>query len=119
MGKLKVLALLLAILIASAVITAWAVTTFIISPHRIVTVEEYILTLNVNATNCVVGDALKFNGTLTSPSFAYEGATVKLYRNNTYTGLSDLTDETGYYEMLYLTTTIGAFDFYANATITS
>ena len=105
------------ILFAILVVAGYAAAQYVISPSKDVTVQDWILTLDVNATLCVKGDPLLFNGRLSSNGFVYEGATVTLYCNGENTGLSDLTNSTGYYEIVYSPMTVGVLTFYANATM--
>jgi len=115
LGKLKLAILLLCVLLVSAVVGA-AIKN-IISPPVTVTVEEYVLTLTVNATTCLKGDTLKFNGTLTINGDVITDQTIKLYCDGVDTGLSDLTDTNGYYEIIKVMDTVGTFTFYTNTTI--
>jgi hypothetical protein len=117
LGKLKLALALLCVLILGITLGA-VVQQYIISPPVTVSVEEYTLTLVVNASTCVVGDILRFNGTLATNGFVYEGANVTLWCDNTYTGNSSLTDSDGYYEIFYNATSVGTFEFYTNATVT-
>ena len=116
--KLKYIAILLATILL-ATVAAWAVNEYIISNHIIGEAENYILTLNVNASSpWMVGDTLKFTGTLTSSTYYFPNVNVTLWCNNAYTGNWTLTNSTGGYAILYPLKTAGTYDFYTNATIT-
>lgn len=117
MTKLKlVAALLLGLLIGAA--AAVLAQQYITSRTVTVTVENIVLTLEVNASTCVKGDTIKFTGTLASPTFTYEGVNVTLYKDDVQTGNWDLTDVDGNYEILYVTVENGTFSFYTKAPIT-
>jgi hypothetical protein len=102
-------------------VAAWAVNEYVISPHKIVEVEEYILTLDVNTTRCKVRETIMLTGTFsyTNSTGDYDMtyATIQLYCNNAFVE-STQTDDSGAYTFLYVPQIVGTYDFYANATIT-
>ena len=115
--KLKYIAILLATILL-ATVAAWAVNEWVISQHVVIEVEEAFLTIQVSEGPYVKGDTIRFNGTLKSDTIIFIGANVTLWCNNTYTGYSNLTDDSGAYEIFFPLTTKGTWDFYTNATIT-
>jgi len=96
-----------------------AATYTYLSPIIPVTVEEYSLTLAVDADICAKGDTLNFSGTFTTETYLITEQNITLWCDNVYTGFWCLTDEEGYYEILYPALTIGVFNFYTNATLES
>lgn len=116
MSKLKWLAVLLACLLAGAGVAVVA-SIIIRSPTITITVEDYALTINANATTCITGETINFTGTLTTDSFIIENQNISLYySNDTYTGLSDFTDANGFYTIIWTATT--NLSFYTQAEIT-
>jgi len=90
----------------------------IISPQVTVTVEEYTLTLNVNATTCRVGESIKFSGTLAKEGNPIMGENIELfYSNHTTTGLTDTTTGSGSYSIVWTATEKGTYSFYTKAEI--
>lgn len=117
---MKKTTLLILMLLASTAFISGAIAAIIItSPQVTVTVEDYTLTLNANATTCVIGETINFSGTLTTDSFVIENQNITLhYSNDTWTGLNALTASDGSYSMLWTATQKGTFNFYAKAEIT-
>lgn len=107
--------------LACAAIT-WAVNNYILSNHVPVEVEEYKITLEANITRITLGETILFSGTYSyansTGDYWMTGETVTLWYNTTDTGQTDVTDSNGYYEIPFTPSTVGTYDFYANATIT-
>ena len=107
------------ILIVSLVFVGLLYATYVItSPKVTVTVEEYTLTLNANATTCRVGEVIEFSGTLTKEGTSIMGETIELfYSNHTTTGLADTTASDGAYSIVWTATKKGTYSFYTKAEI--
>jgi len=107
------------IFIAFLVFVGILYATYVItSPRVTVTVEEYALTLNVNATTCRVGESIEFSGTLTKGGTPIMGENIELfYSNNTTTGLTDTTTSSGSYSIVWTATKKGTYSFYTKAEI--
>ena len=118
MSKLKVLALLLSALLGGVVV-GWAINEYIIESNRVtVTVTDYEITLEVNATSCLVNEVLNFTGTFTKNTAPQSGQTIMLVCDDVPTGDSASTDANGFYQILYTVTQTGSFEFYTNTTVT-
>ncbi len=119
MKNKKLLAVALIAIVAGAAL-AWAVGEYILSETVTVDVYDYILSLSVTPTSCMVGETVTFSGTLMLNSNPVPDVEVRLCQGipetGFYTGLSDITDANGYYEIPYTTTATGTFSFYTNAT---
>lgn len=116
LNKLAWIAILLIALIAGVVVAS-AVQNYL-SPEIEVTIEAYALTLTIDPTTYALGDTLNFSGTFTTDSFFIIGQNITLWCDGLYTGFSNLTDDVGYYEILYPATINGTFTFYTNTTVT-
>ena len=116
MNKKSLIACLLVTVLAAAA-AAWAINQYIISEPVDLVFEEYILTLEANATHFMIGEVVYFNGTLTSNGYYFQDVNITLWRNGTYTGYSTKTVTEGYYEFFYNVTDVGNYRFVANATI--
>jgi len=75
----------------------------------------YALTINVDKESGYVGDIFTFYGTLTQNGDPISGVTVTLYKDNTSTDLTDVTDDNGYYSIQWVADQIGSHSFYAEA----
>ena len=117
MSRKKDVLLILILIVASAYVV-YAATYTIKSPEVTVEVTDYTLTLSRNVTECVVGDKVRFYGTLEKNGTPIMSQNVTLHYNTTiWTGLSDLTDSNGNYTMVWTATQLGNFGFYTQVEI--
>jgi hypothetical protein len=102
-GDTKIKKAIIATLFTMLLATAAYATYYIWSQQTIeVQVKVPQLTLYSNYTAPITPEAyIKFWGTLTLNGNGIPDKTVKLYANNSYTGLSATTNNTGYYEIIW------------------
>jgi 2-methylaconitate cis-trans-isomerase PrpF len=113
--RVKALAVFSAFLLLVGLVYA---VSYIWSPPVTVTVLEYSLSLSASPTTVIKYENVTFTGRLTLDGTGVSGVTVELFfTNGTSTGLTAVTNSTGYYIIEWNATQVGALNFKTRAFI--